>query len=71
MSLKSGKEILERIDQGVRGGVAKALAEHKRAGRSIWVSREGQVVEIPPEQIQVPVMQSDDAVIGKKNPESR
>lgn len=65
MSLKSGKEILERVDLGVRRGVAKALAEHKKAGRSIFVSRNGKVVEIPPEQIQVPVLPEE--LSGKRN----
>ena len=39
---------------GVRRGVAKALAEHKRLGQSVVVSRHGQIVWIPPEEIQVP-----------------
>lgn len=59
------EEIVRNMGIGVRRGVARALAEHKRAGRSIWVSRDGKVVEIPPEKIQAPVMQSDDAIIGK------
>lgn len=50
----TGKEILERFDIGVRRGVARALAEHKKAGRSIVVSKNGKVIEIPPDQIQIP-----------------
>jgi hypothetical protein len=34
-------------------GVQRALAEHKRMGRSIVVERDGQIVEIPPEEIVV------------------
>jgi len=34
-------------------GVQRALAEHKRMGRSIVVERDGQIVEIPPEDIVV------------------
>ena len=34
-------------------GVQRALAEHKRLGQSIVVERDGQIVEIPPEEIVV------------------
>jgi len=53
-------DILKRIDIGVRRGVAKALAEHKRLGQSIVVSQNGKVVTIPPEEIQVPPLPEDD-----------
>lgn len=47
------QEFFDIVDKGVRRGVAKALLEHKRAGRSNLVSRGGKVVEVPPEEIQV------------------
>lgn len=47
-------DIFEKIDYGVRLGAAKALAEHKKAGRSIAISKNGKVVDVPPEQIEIP-----------------
>jgi hypothetical protein len=47
-------EIHEAIAKGMREGVQRALAEHKRMGRSIVVQGEdGQIVEIPPEDIEI------------------
>ena len=43
-----------RIDLGVRRGVAQALADAKRDGHSISISRDGKIVRIPPEQIEIP-----------------
>jgi hypothetical protein len=48
---KNEEDLFRRIDLGVRRGVALALAEHKQEGRSIFVWKDGQVVEIPPEEI--------------------
>ena len=36
------------------GYLANALREHKRAGRSIVVERDGKIVAIPPHKIRVP-----------------
>jgi hypothetical protein len=41
------------VEAGVKAGVAKALAEHKRMGRSIAIWRDGKVVILPPEEIPV------------------
>ena len=51
---KSKKDFLSKIDLGVRLGVARALAEHKKLGKSIVVWRNGKIVTIPPEKIKVP-----------------
>lgn len=39
------------IEDGVRRGVARALAEHKKAGRSIVVMHEGKIVELSADEI--------------------
>ena len=44
-------DLSARIDLGVRRGVARALAQHKKEGRSIYVWKNGKVVEIPAEKI--------------------
>jgi len=41
----------ERLRESVPKAVADALQKHKRNGQSIVVWRDGQIVEIPPEQI--------------------
>jgi hypothetical protein len=44
----------DSIDRAFKTGVAKAIAEHKRAGHSIAVWKDGKVVIVPPEEIRVP-----------------
>lgn len=46
-------EIQAAVAKGMYVGVQRALAEHKRMGRSIVVERDGKIVEIPPEEIDV------------------
>ncbi|MBX3176100.1 MAG: hypothetical protein KF886_01945 [Candidatus Hydrogenedentes bacterium] len=46
-------EIQKAFDRGMYEGVQRALAEHKRAGRSIVVERDGKIIEIPAEEITV------------------
>ncbi len=48
------KDLFEKIDYGVRRGAAYALAKHKKAGKSIVVCRDGKIVHIPPEEIEIP-----------------
>lgn len=43
----------QRDREILRRAVRKALLDHKRAGNSIAVLRDGKVVIIPPEEIQV------------------
>lgn len=35
----------------MKRGVARALSEHKRAGRSVVVMKNGAIVEMPPDEI--------------------
>ena len=53
MNARESEELLHAIDVGVRQGVAAALRSHKQAGRSIYVWRDGRVVEIPPDEIPI------------------
>ena len=56
MSKRDNKDLtdlFERIDFGIRRGVAQALAEYKKSGQSISVWKDGRVVKIPPEKIQI------------------
>ena len=58
MSQSRIEEINKRIDLGVKRAIARALLEHKRAGRSIVVWKDGKVVSIPPEEITVPSLEN-------------
>lgn len=53
MVSKESLAMARKIKLGVRRGVAKALLEHKLAGRSIVVARNGKIITIPPEKIRV------------------
>jgi len=55
--------INRRFEIGVRRGVSKALAEHKRLGIPIVVSKDGEIVKIQPEDIVVPHYPTDDEII--------
>ena len=43
----------DAVDEAARLAVREALLAHKRAGRSISAWKDGRVVIIPPEQIEV------------------
>jgi len=46
-----------KIDQGIRKGVADALARHKLLGESIAILKAGKVVIVPANKIRVPKSQ--------------
>ncbi len=52
-------DILKRFEIGVRRGVSKALDRHKKLGESIVVMKEGKIVIVPPEEIEVPPYPDD------------
>jgi len=51
MTNKKKSSLNKNIDIGVRRGAAKAHEEHKKAGRSIYIWKDGKVVEVPSDQI--------------------
>ncbi|MBL8025256.1 MAG: hypothetical protein JNL74_02535 [Fibrobacteres bacterium] len=53
MPITTNREKIERIKEGVKRGVVKALAKHKRDGNSIVVFHNGKIEQIQPENIQV------------------
>jgi len=50
MTQEAREELLQKIDAGMKAGVAEALEEHYRMGRSIVVWRDGKVVWLKPEE---------------------
>ena len=53
MALVNDKGIREKIDEGIHEAVAKALMEHKKAGRWVVIWEDGKVKRIPPDQIRI------------------
>ena len=55
-----------RAEEAFRKAVAEAIAEHRRKGVPIAIWRNGKVVRIPAEQIEIPELQVEYAVSRKK-----
>ncbi|MBF0431514.1 MAG: hypothetical protein HQK83_09560 [Fibrobacteria bacterium] len=51
MTKEEARELMKKIEKGIKRGVAKALQEHKKMGRSIPIMKRGKIVYIPPEEI--------------------
>ena len=54
MSEIQQQTLSERMDFGIRKGAACALADHKKSGHGVAIWRDGKVVIIPPEEIEIP-----------------
>lgn len=50
---KEIKVFRERVFKGVKIAVGNALEEHKKVGRSIVIRRNGRIVHVPPDEIQI------------------
>lgn len=61
--IKQEDDMLKRFNIGIRRGVSKALAEHKRLANPVYIYRDGKVVKIPPEEIEIPPY-PDDSELG-------
>jgi len=55
-----------RAEEAFKKAVANAIAEHKRAGHSIAIWRDGKVVHIPPDQIEMHENRAEYAAPRKK-----
>jgi hypothetical protein len=55
-----------RAEEAFKKAVASAIAEHKKAGHSIAIWRDGKVVHIPPDQIEIRENQAEYAATSKK-----
>ena len=53
MPITTNSELIERIKDGVKKGVVKALSQHKKDGNSIVIWKNGKVEKIEAENIQV------------------
>jgi hypothetical protein len=41
-------DFFERIDRGIKRGVAQAFAAHRKAGEKVVISEDGRILEILP-----------------------
>ena len=55
-----------RAEEAFKKAVANAIAEHKKAGHSIAVWKNGKVVHIPPDQIELRETQAEYTTSLKK-----
>ena len=55
-----------RAEEALKKAVAKAIADHKRTGDPIVVWRDGRVVKIPAEQIEIREPDAEYKVLDKK-----
>lgn len=46
-------DFAKKVDLAIRRSVAIALAEHKRAGHSIYILKDKKIVEVPAEKIKI------------------
>jgi len=49
----SDKSMAFRAEEALKKAVAKAIADHKRTGDPIVIWRDGKVVKVPAEQIEI------------------
>ena len=54
-----------RAEEALKKAVAETIADHKRAGDPIVIWRDGEVVQIPPEQIEGREEQAQYEIIPK------
>ncbi len=54
-----------RAEKALKEAVANAITEHKRAGVPITIWRDGKVVQIPPDQIEVREEQAEYEILPK------
>jgi hypothetical protein len=53
-TLKEARELAVAVAAAAREAVREALIKHKKLGQSIATSINGQIVWIPPEEIEIP-----------------
>jgi len=63
----SDKAMAFRAEDALKKAVARAIADHKRTGDPIVVWRDGEVVKIPADQIEVREPEAEYKVLDKKD----
>jgi hypothetical protein len=55
-----------KVEKAMKQAVAKAIAENKRLGIPLVIWRDGKVVHVPPEELEVREPKSEYRVSGKR-----
>ena len=55
-----------KVEKAMKQAVAKAIAENKRLGIPLVIWRDGKVVHVPPEELEVRESKSEYRVSGKR-----
>ena len=63
----SDKAMAFRAEDALKKAVARAIADHKRTGNPIVVWRNGEVVKIPADQIEVREPEAEYKALDKKD----
>jgi hypothetical protein len=63
----SDKSMAFRAEEALKKAVAKAIADHKRTGDPIVIWRDGKVVKIPAEQIEIREPDAEYQTLDKKD----
>lgn len=51
MAAKPERNLREIFSNGVKEAVAKAIAEHKKNGQAIVISKDGKIIKVPADEI--------------------
>ncbi len=63
----SDKSMAFRAEEALKKAVAKVIADHKRTGDPIVIWRDGKVVKIPAEQIEIREPDAEYQTLDKKD----
>jgi len=63
----SDKSMAFRAEEALKKAVAKAIADHKRTGDPIVIWRDGKIVKIPAEQIEIREPDAEYQTLDKKD----
>ena len=63
----SDKSMVFRAEEALKKAVAKTIADHKRTGDPIVIWRDGKVVKIPAEQIEIREPDAEYQTLDKKD----
>ena len=63
----SDKSMAFRAEEALKKAVAKAISDHKRTGDPIVIWRDGKIVKIPAEQIEIREPDAEYQTLDKKD----
>jgi hypothetical protein len=58
--------LVEKVEEALKAAVAKVIAENKRLGLPLIIWRDGKVVHVPPEELEVKEPKAKYRISGKR-----